>query len=123
MSEGKLITTYFSNAKNVPEGVVKIGVSLRVPQMRESGIIHDRSLAPSERLLRQYKYNQLPWDFYEIIFAEEMKEMEYSLVDYLKDLRNGTNFTFICYEKDNAFCHRRLLAEWFVERGIEWKEL
>mgnify|MGYP002507834462 CR=1 FL=1 len=48
--------------------------------------------------------------------------MKNKMQSLLKYLQAGGDLILICYEKDYLHCHRYLLAKWFIEQGIEWKE-
>lgn len=123
-----LYTTYISNIKNIPDGIEKrLVIRLLPPKFdlaKYPELLHTPELSPSKSLLLQSKENG-DWNFFRIRFAREMMQREdlrEAMQHFLKRLRAGDDICFICYEKD-CYCHRFLLAKWFEDQGIEWKEL
>lgn len=124
-----LYTTYLSKMKQIPEGIKKVLIVRLLPPSlsldKQVDIYHEISLSPSKALLFDYKKNQ-DWDLYVKRFTKEVNtrdDMKITLNEYLAKLKKGEDICFICYEKDYKSCHRYLLALWFIEQGIEWKEI
>lgn len=84
-----------------------------------------KELAPSKALLLAYKNNH-DWSYYTKQFTYEMQHRKdlYDKINSLnKYLKKGNNVCLICYEKDYLHCHRYLLAQYFINKGIKWKEI
>jgi uncharacterized protein YeaO (DUF488 family) len=71
-----------------------------------------KDLAPSIELLNDWKDEKISWEEYEEKYFKEIKERE-EVVRKLLDLIKEKNVvTLLCAEKDDKFCHRRLLKEY-----------
>jgi uncharacterized protein YeaO (DUF488 family) len=68
-----------------------------------------RELAPSIELLNDYRKRKIDWSEYEKRYLREMENKK----DLIKELRKrsdgGEMISLLCWEKDDRFCHRRLL--------------
>lgn len=122
----KLYTTYLSKMKDVPDNTMK-AIIMRFPPFIEENetIIHCPELSPSNELFGQYK-KEKDWDYFEINFKKQMyedKETVNMINVLIEALDNFNNVCLICCEKDNTFCHRRLIAEYLQSLGYEWEEL
>lgn len=123
-----LYTTYLSKINKIPAGVKRLLV-MRFPPKKldpeKHGVLLAFDLAPSEELLKKQKAEP-DWVYYTFKFRVEMasrKDMVKKLDEVLARLKQGEDICFICCEKKYIECHRWLLAQWFIERGIEWKEI
>lgn len=75
-----------------------------------------KDLAPSVRLLNDYKDKKINWGEYEERYLkgiEGKKEVLEKLVDLIKE---NKVVTLLCAEKEDKFCHRRLLKEYIEKR-------
>lgn len=91
-----------------------------------------KGLSPSPDLFQRYvlkwKDSGNPekwWPYYEKFFLEELKTEE-----KLKDLRciykeliRGKNIVLVCFCKNHKYCHRSLVADFFLKYGVESIEL
>ncbi len=71
-----------------------------------------RELAPSVRLLKQYKEMEISEDEFERCFKIEMNAV--ASRQAIKDLRTRamvSNVTLLCYEPEGEMCHRNILQE------------
>jgi len=70
-----------------------------------------RELAPSIELLDDYRKRKIGWRGYEKRYLQEMESRK-ELIRALKQRSDGgETITLLCWEKDDRFCHRRLLKE------------
>ena len=68
-----------------------------------------RELAPSKKLLQDWKNNSISWQEYELRYCQEMEKQQQCL-QKLADLAASGTITLLCFEKeDNPCCHRHLL--------------
>ena len=89
------------------------------------------ALSPSPKLFHRYITSwrgHSPYDWwpeYEKLFLEELKsEEKLTALRYVyKQLLMSKNIILICYCNDHRFCHRRLVAEFFVTYGVSHCEL
>jgi len=96
----------------------------RMINLKKKRILHFVGLAPSLRLLNNYKKRaqkklslreeELVWEDYIETFYEEQNTNEEAIRD--KDLvrnllRNGTDVVLLCHEKSHENCHRKLLPD------------
>ena len=76
--------------------------------------IHDIKFAPEESTLSLYKKKQINWDEYVVQFEATMEKRK--ITDYIsKNYNISDNICLLCSEPVADNCHRRLIAEKFVE--------
>lgn len=68
-----------------------------------------RDAAPSINLLNDYRYKRINWDEYEQRYLKEMEDNKELIKELRKRSDEGEIITLLCWEKDDRFCHRRLL--------------
>ena len=122
----KLYTTYLSNMKNLPEGIVK-AIIMRMPPVsiqKMEDTIHVPQLSPKVEVLKAYKASGDFADFTER-FNQQMYEDEETM-EYLNLLMEGLDHNevaLICCEKDPNVCHRSLIANYLTSLGYKCEEL
>lgn len=122
----KLYTTYLSNMKNLPQGIVK-AIIMRMPPMsiqKMEDTIHVPQLSPKVEVLKAYKASNNFDDFTEQ-FNKQMYEDEETM-HYLNLLMEGLEYNevaIICCEKDPNVCHRSLIAKYLTSLGYKCEEL
>lgn len=122
-----LYSTYIANIQNIPKSIKKYLIVRILPKgfnPADHGIIHLPEMSPSKFLL--FRGKEEDYNFFKIKFVREMKDRkDFKKVfdKVLGELLSGQDVCIICYEKDNTICHRRLVAERFMQKGIAWKEL
>ena len=68
-----------------------------------------RELAPSKKLLRDWKQRSLLWQEYTLRYHEEMHEQQAAIKD-LADRARSCTITLLCFEReDDPYCNRYLL--------------
>jgi len=87
---------------------------LRICVMRFAKSFYDydewlRDLAPSIELLNDYRKENIDWNEYEKRYLKEMEDRKALIRELRKKSDNGEVITLLCWEKDERFCHRRLL--------------
>lgn len=105
--------TYLSNLKNLPPG------SLRIRVCRPS------LLAPSKKLLDEYKSGKISWNEYSDHFRLQLlanKDAFESLFK-LKGLAETRDVYLYCYEKDPRHCHRSILMKILKDAGAKVEEI
>jgi uncharacterized protein YeaO (DUF488 family) len=124
-----LYTTYFNKINKLPEEVIKLIITRFPPKWFDINKYKNtylcKELAPSKEILLKYKEDN-NWEeyveaFYKQFNSDELIKEKYNKL--MKSLKSGKDFALICYEKDYIHCHRYLLAQKFIEQGIEWKEI
>ncbi len=71
-----------------------------------------RELAPSIDLLNDWKNRKVSWKEYEERYLGEMRGKEEAVKRLMEVIREKKVVTLLCAEKDDRFCHRRLLKEY-----------
>lgn len=77
----------------------------------------DKLFSPEESTLKKYKNNDIAWEEYVEQFNKTMEKRnikEYIIKQY-SNLIKDNNICFLCSENTPEFCHRRLVAEIFLE--------
>ena len=80
--------------------------------LQKEGIEHIPSLSPTVENFQRYKKEQ-NWEKFMRKFVSDFKkneEAQKDLDDIEERLRLGENIVFLCHEKANENCHRKLLA-------------
>ena len=107
-----LWTTYLSFwSRNLSEIMAKLkGSAMPMYVMRNRG---NNEVAPSKVLLLEAKSKQIDWAEYEKRYLAEIIEddAEVWMMNAVDEMKSGMHVVLICFEKDVAHCHRRLLAE------------
>lgn len=71
-----------------------------------------RELAPSKELLLSFKNGKIDEEEYEKIFRKEMKnEKSQNILYDIAAKSTKQNITLLCYEPEDMFCHRHILAD------------
>lgn len=68
-----------------------------------------RELAPSIELLNDYRKRRIDWSEYERRYFKEMEDKKELIKELKKRSDEGEVISLLCWEKDDSFCHRRLL--------------
>ena len=68
-----------------------------------------RELAPSVELLNDYRNKKINWSEYKQRYLKEMEDRKEIIKELKKRSDEGEVITLLCWEKDDRFCHRRLL--------------
>lgn len=80
---------------------------------------HETRLAPTEELLDAYKKRgEMPWEEYERLFLELMRERR--IEAELDRARFARRTVLLCSEDTAERCHRRLIAEYLADR---WQDV
>jgi uncharacterized protein YeaO (DUF488 family) len=73
---------------------------------------HEKSLAPSAKLLGDYYKRGITWEEYEEKFKKEIGNNDVAkILENISQRALTENITLLCIEEKPTFCHRRLLAE------------
>ena len=70
-----------------------------------------RELAPSIELLNSYRNKEIDWSEYKRRYLKEMEGKKELIKELKKRSDNGEVISLLCWEKDDRFCHRRLLKD------------
>ena len=70
-----------------------------------------RELAPSIELLNDYRKRRIDWNEYERRYFKEMETKKELIKELRKRSDDGEVISLLCWEKDDSFCHRRLLKD------------
>lgn len=81
-------------------------------------------LAPTKKLLYDYKYHGLSWQDYEVYFFQLMEghRAQRRIKELASRSENGEIITLLCYEKTDEKCHRRLVKILIDRCGKECNE-
>ncbi len=106
---------YFAKINDYPEDEVKLCVASSYPFfVKKHKMVHYPSLAPSLRLLREYKASDITWEEYIPRFKYEVRQhASRQTLEWLKRReKEGGPIRLLCYEKaEDRRCHRFLLLD------------
>jgi len=71
-----------------------------------------RDLAPSVELLNDWNGKKIGWEEYERRYLEEIKGRKEVIDKLLGLIKEKGVVTLLCAEKEDKYCHRRLLKEY-----------
>lgn len=104
-------TSYFDNISQISFPVVSI--SGRAPDWYQGPQF--KILAPKYWFFRKYKDGDFSKeDYTEAYYSEVLSKLSAKSVYEHLTSSYGNDITLLCYEKPNQFCHRRLVADWFM---------
>jgi uncharacterized protein YeaO (DUF488 family) len=68
-------------------------------------------LSPSKVLLKKYKDKEISCQSFDRLFLEEIKNSNITEIcrKILYENNKGKDITFLCYEKDESICHRKII--------------
>ena len=120
-------TTYLSNRGLINhDNTYEINI-MRYPRYisKDKNSRHYPDLSPSGELLNNYKQKKINFDTFKKEFWKEINNNKKALylLNCIEKILDRYNICFVCCEKDYTICHRYLLAEFFIKKGFEWKEL
>ena len=113
-----ILTSYFANWRKFPGNRKKISISRITPKWFKSDI-EAKELAPSSKLLKEYKEGIVSEEEYERRYFEETL----SKLDPVSIYNKYKDGIFLCYESSEDFCHRQLVSKWLKEKKLKIKEL
>ena len=92
---------------------------------REKYDIWVRVLAPSEKLLKQYKNSEIDWNNFKNTLLSELRNSVDSVnaIHKLQSKSNIQNITLLCYEKDDRPCHRYMVKALIEKPMLPWSNL
>lgn len=118
----KIYTSYFAVEKWIPSDVTRISIARWLPKGLR--YMEYKQLAPSEKSLRAYKDGIIDEDgagrSYRKGVLSKIKLED--VLAYFELVGNGSDVVLLCFEKSTDYCHRHILAEWFIEQGIQVDE-
>lgn len=121
MPELIIYTTYFARLKDLPADIVPIAICGKSPSWYTG--LQYKKLAPKYDFFMKWKETH-DNEYYIKCFNEQvLNELSVNdVVAQLKQLAGSDKIALVCYEKPGDFCHRHLVAEWFVQHGIHCEE-
>ncbi|MFP4391409.1 MAG: DUF488 family protein [Desulfohalobiaceae bacterium] len=112
VSNIRLYTSCFALARKVP---CPVSIARSEPAWFKNSqhFLTYKRLAPSWRLIQKSKQGKITWQEYQTEYHQEVLDtLNPQLV--LQELSQafGQELTLMCWEKNDSFCHRRLVARW-----------
>ncbi|GAG92905.1 unnamed protein product, partial [marine sediment metagenome] len=94
-----ILEGYFAKIDDYPEDELKLCVASSYPFFVKKGkMIHYFALAPSLKLLRDYKAGYIPWEEYTPKFKDEMRQhASMQTLEMLKEIK-GRPIRLLCWE-------------------------
>lgn len=108
-----IYTSYFAKYKE--DNAVAICCS--VPKWYKGDTCTE--IAPPWYLVDAWKKSRITTEQFEALYRQDVLDC-YSVHD-LAELFEGR--VLLCYEKTGEFCHRHILAKWFIENGYKCEEV
>ena len=119
-----IYTSYFAKIKSLPSYIIPISICGKAPDGYKG--LQYKKLAPKYDFFMKWKENH-DNDYYIKCFNEQVLN-NLNITEVLSDLSDmvlnlgKTDVCLICYEKPEDFCHRHLVANWFIKNGIKCEE-
>jgi len=76
-----------------------------------------KDLAPSKRLLLQYRVGMVSWEYFVILYRNEMENSETAkmIIRGIAEGGYGETVTLLCWERGTEHCHRFILKQLIEE--------
>lgn len=71
-----------------------------------------KDLPPSIELLNDWRNKKITWQGYEERYLKEIEEKRVAIKELINLIKEKKVVTLLCAEKEDKFCHRRLLKEY-----------
>lgn len=118
----RIYTSYFAKAYQFPDDKYTcIAISVGVP--KAINVKSYKKLAPLWNIVQEYKNNGGDIERYKSRYYNEVlnKLDVCEVYKELKELSGDKGVVLLCYEgiKNNDFCHRHLVSQWFRQNGYE----
>ncbi len=112
-----LYTTYFANLRKLPDKIVPISICGKAPEWYYG--LQYKNLAPKWSFFSEWKKSH-DNDYYIRCFNEQVLNglSAENVYSELISLSNSFDIALVCYERPNDFCHRHIVASWFLSNGI-----
>jgi uncharacterized protein YeaO (DUF488 family) len=75
-----------------------------------------KELAPSIELLNDWKNERISWEEYKERYLNEIKGKKAAVKKLMDLVEEKRVVTLLCAEKEDKYCHRRLLKEYVEEK-------
>ena len=108
-----LIDTRLNNQSQLAGFAKKDDLPYFLKKIAKINYIHMPDLAPSKKILVDYREKKISWKVYEKRYLELIKKRK---VEKLFKLKQLNNVCFLCSEAKPDNCHRRLLANFFKDK-------
>ena len=114
-----LIDVRLNNTSQLAGFTKKDDLKFFLKEICQADYIHEPLLAPTDKLLDDYKKKKCPWNDYELVFKKLITERQ---VDKKldRDLFKVPTI-LLCSETKADQCHRRLVAEYLREKWDDVK--
>lgn len=121
-----IYTSYFAKIRSLPENVIPISICGKAPDWYKG--LQYKKLAPKYEFFMEWKKTH-DNDYYIKCFNEQVLN-KLNATDVVIEIANmirddnvhGDHICLVCYEKPNDFCHRHLVADWFMKNGFLCEE-
>jgi len=116
-------TSYYANIPAIKKELNSkeklVSISLYPPSYLKSQISHAPELAPSKKLLADYKNGLVNDEQYTEIYINETL----SKLNPAEIFKKYDGKVFLCFEKTGDFCHRNIVSKWLRDNGFESGEI
>ena len=111
-----IYTSYFARwRKYSGKDYNLVAITYNKPAWFNGGWLEE--VAPPEKLVKEYKNNNLTEQEYTNIYIEYLDIHKTEILNKIKVISEYDNYVLLCYEAPGKFCHRHVLAEWLRNNG------
>lgn len=111
-----IYTSYFARAKKISNKENLVSIAVKTPPGFPGRKCF--ALMPDEEDLWRLKAGQISEQTYRLNYKQKLSELD--PVNILSDY--GENSIYCCYEGEDKFCHRHIMADWFRSHGYKVEE-
>lgn len=113
-----IYTSYFGNLENLPKNLVKISIARYSDSF--PNIPRYEPLMPSKSLLFKIKKGIIGEFMYAKLFNQHLYSLDMEkVISDLVEIAGENDIVLLCYETPDKFCHRKLIAKWFMGEFVE----
>jgi uncharacterized protein YeaO (DUF488 family) len=123
----RIYTTYYAQLRKLPEDIVAIPISNRIPMAQREGSRYSdlcnmkyKKLVPPWYVVKEYQENGDESQYTERYQTLVLSKLDpHQVVADIKRYASGKDIALVCYEKSGSFCHRHIVAQWLRDAGYE----
>lgn len=121
----KLYVSYFGS-RSIPEDAFTVQIATSCPKGMEVDVKLQNTYPDYKTMVAPHKSGEIDDAEYTRRYKEQVlepnKDRILENVGRIKEMAEGRDVYFLCYEKPGAFCHRYLLNNFLNENGIKCEE-
>lgn len=114
-------TTNFKLLSVLPKEVTPIAICPHPPKWYKG--LHYTKLVPKKRVFNLHRAGTISHKDFADKYRAYLDSLNFlDVVEDIFDKAGTLDVAFVCFENEEVFCHRHIVAEWFREHDFPCKE-